>query len=110
MHADGLKLLLTMNPMEKLKNTTNKTSENMIYLIDKKNFLCQQNKLRPLTSRKGKWIPETLYIEIASIVKNDLPNCDTPEGGEDLLHQELTNCDIDYDQYNCSDCSQLLCL
>ena len=26
LHADGLKLLLTMNPMEKLKNTMNKTS------------------------------------------------------------------------------------
>ena len=37
LHADGLKLLHTMNPMEKLKNTTNKTSKNMTYLIEKKN-------------------------------------------------------------------------
>ena len=51
-----------------------------------------------------------MYIEIASIVKNDSPNCGTPEGGEDLLHQELTNCKIDYDQYHCSNCSQSLCL
>ena len=42
--------------------------------------------------------------------KNDSPNCITPEGGEDLLHQEFTNCEIDYDQYHCSDCSQSLCL
>ena len=40
LHADGLKLLLTMNPMEKLKITMNKTSENMTYLIHKKKFLC----------------------------------------------------------------------
>ena len=51
-----------------------------------------------------------MYREIASIVKNDSPNCGTPEGGEDLLHQELTNCEIDYYQYHCSDCSQSLCL
>ena len=50
-----------------------------------------------------------MYREIASIVKNDSLNCGTTEGGEDLLHQELTNCDIDYDQYYCSDCSQSLC-
>ena len=82
----------------------------MTYLIDNKKILCQHKKLHPLTDRRGKWTPETLYREIASIVKKDSPNCGTPEGGEDLLHQELTNCDIDYDQYHCSDCSQLLCL
>ena len=93
LHADGLKLLLTMNPMEKLKNTMNKTSENMTYLIDNKKNLRQHNKLHPLSARRVKWISETLYREIASIVKKDSPNCITPEGGEDLLHQELTNCE-----------------
>ena len=92
LRADGLKLFLTMNPMEKLKNTMNKTSENMTYLIDNKKFPCQNNKLHLLTSRRVKWISETLYRQITSIVKNDSPNCITPEGGEDLLHQELTNC------------------
>ena len=106
LHADRLKLLLTMNLMEKLKNTMNKTSENMKYLIDNKKFLCQHNKLHPLTVRRGKWISETLYREIASIVKNDSSNCITPEGGEDILHQKWTNCKIYYDQYHCSDCSK----
>ena len=69
LHGDGLKLLLTMNPMEKLKNTMNKTSDNMTYLIDNKKILCQHNKLHPLTARRGKWISETLYIEIATIKK-----------------------------------------
>ena len=36
LHADGLKLLLTMNPMETIKNSMNKTSDNMTYLIDNK--------------------------------------------------------------------------
>ena len=76
-----MKLLLTMNPMEKLKNTMNKISENMTYLIDSKKFLCQHNKLHPLTARRGKWISETLYREIATIIKNDSPNCITPEDG-----------------------------
>ena len=47
--------------MEKLKNTMNKTSDNMTYIIDNKTFLCQHKKLDPLTARRGKWIPETLY-------------------------------------------------
>ena len=110
MYADGLKLLLTMNPMEKLKNTTNKTSENMTYLIDNKKFQCQHNKLHALTDRRGKWISETLYRQITSIVNNDSPNCITPEDGEDLLHQKWTNFKIDYDQYHCSGFSQSLCL
>ena len=56
LYADGLKLLLTMNPMEKLKNSVNKISENMTYLMDNKTFLCQHIKLHPLTARRGKWI------------------------------------------------------
>ena len=39
LHADGLKLLLTMNPMEKLKNSKFFFSENMTYLMDNK-FFC----------------------------------------------------------------------
>ena len=36
LHADGLKLLLTMNPLEKIENSMNKISENMTYLMDNK--------------------------------------------------------------------------
>ena len=43
LHADGLKLLLTMNPMEKLKNYMNKISENMTYLMDNKK-ICVNKK------------------------------------------------------------------
>ena len=89
-----------MNPMEKLKNSMNKTSDKTKYLIDNKEFLCQHKNLYPLTARRGKCIPETLYREIASIVKNDSPKCGTQEGEETLLHQELTNWEIDYDQYH----------
>ena len=82
----------------------------MTYPIDNKTFLCQHNKLHPLTARRGKWISETLYREIATIIQNYLPKCITSEGGEDLLNQKLTNCGIDYDQYRCSDCTKSLCL
>ena len=64
MHAHGLKLLLTMNPMEKLKNSMNKISENMTYIMDNKKILCQHKKLDPLTARRGEWILEKLYREI----------------------------------------------
>ena len=69
LHTDGLKLLLTMNPMEKLKCYMNKISENMTYLMDNKTFPCQHKKLDPLTARRGKWIPEKLYREIEKFVK-----------------------------------------
>ena len=82
----------------------------MTYLINNKTCMCQHKKLDPLTTRRGKWIPETLYREIARIVKNDSPKCGTQEGEETLVHQELTNCEIDCDQYHCYDCSQSLCL
>ena len=53
----------------KTLKTMNKTSENMTYLIDNKNFLCQHNKLHPLRARRGKWISEKLYREIETIIK-----------------------------------------
>ena len=64
MHGDGLKELLTMNPMEKHTKTMNKTLENTTYLIDNNFLLCQHKKLHPLTARRGKWISETLYRDI----------------------------------------------
>ena len=82
----------------------------MTYPIDNKTFLCQHNKLHPLTARRGKWISETLYREIQTIIKNDSLKCITSEGGEDLLNQKLTNCGIDYDLYRSSDCTKSLCL
>ena len=39
----------------------NKTLENMTNNIDNKKFPCQHNKLDPLTARRVKFIPETLY-------------------------------------------------
>ena len=69
----------------------------MTYLIDNKKFLCQHNKFQPLTARRGKWISETLYRDIATILKKVSTNCITPEGEEDLLHQEFTNCNMEYD-------------
>ena len=47
----------------------NTTSENMTYLIDDKNNLCQHNKLHPLTDRKGKWISETTYRDIENLFR-----------------------------------------
>ena len=42
----------------------NTISENMTYLVDNKAIMCQHNKLHPLTARRGKWIPETMYRDI----------------------------------------------
>ena len=77
----------------------NKTSENMAYLIDNKNILCQHNKLYPLSDRRGKWISETMYREIENIIQNNSQKYITSEYGEDLSNQKWTNCDIDYDLF-----------
>ena len=61
MHSDGLKELLTMNPMRNHINKMKTTSEKITYLVDNKTYLCQHNKLHPLTDRRGKWISETMY-------------------------------------------------
>ena len=61
---DGLKQLLTMNPPEKKITKMNTTLENMTYIVDNKTFLCQHNKLHPLTYRKGKRMSETMYRDI----------------------------------------------
>ena len=87
----------------------NKTSENTTYLIDNQKNLCKHNKFYPLTARRGKQISETFYRDIENIIKNDSQKYITSEGGEDLLNQKSTNCDIDYDLYRCSDCTKLLC-
>ena len=78
----------------------------MTYLIDNKELMCQHNKSYPLTERRGKWISETLYREIATFIKIDSPKCITSEDGEDLLNQKLTNSEIDYDLFRCSDCTK----
>ena len=40
---------------------TNKTSDNVSYLVDNKKCLCQHGKLHPLIAIMGKCISETMY-------------------------------------------------
>ena len=56
LNRDGLKKLLTMNPMEKQVTKSITTSENITYPVDNKTILRQHNKLHPLTFRRRKWI------------------------------------------------------
>ena len=48
------------------KNITkrNTTSENITYLVDNKKFLCQHEKLHPLTAKRRKLISEIIYRDI----------------------------------------------
>ena len=56
------KTMLTMNPMEKNIMERNTTSDNVSFLIDNKNCLCQPEKMHPLTARNRGWISERMYI------------------------------------------------
>ena len=73
----------------KTLKTMNNTLENTTYIIDNKFFLCQHNKLHPLTARRGKWISETFHIDIENVIKNDSQKYITSEGGEDLLNRKF---------------------
>ena len=66
--------------------------------------------MHPLTARRGKWISETIYREIENIIQHDSQKYIASEGGEDLSIQKLTNCEIDYDLFCCSDYNKSLCL
>ena len=73
----------------------------MIYLVDNKAFMCQHNKLHPLTARRGKCISETIYRDIEDINQHDSQKYITSGGKEDLSNKKLTNCEIDYDLFCC---------
>ena len=99
-----------MNPMETQITEMNRTSENMKYPVDNKKFLCQHKKLHPLTAIKVNIISETMYRDIKKYIQHDSQKYITSEYGEDLSNQKQTNCDIEYDQFFCSDCTKLFCL
>ena len=56
--------MLTVNSMEKHIIERNTASDNISFLVDNQNFLCQHEKLHPLTSRKGKCISEIMYRDL----------------------------------------------
>ena len=68
--------------------------------------MCKHNKLHPLTARRGKLILETVYRDIEQIVQQDSHKYITSEVGDNLSNQKLTNCEIEYDQFCCSDCTK----
>ena len=95
-----------MNPMEKQIIRMNTTLQNMTYLIVNKTIMCQHNKLNPLTDRREKSISETMYRDIEKVIQHDAQKYITSESGDDLSDQKLTNCEIEYDQFCCSDCTK----
>ena len=101
---------LTMNLKEKYIVKLNTTSENIIYLVDNKNFLCQHNKLHPLTARRGNQISETMYKDIEEIIQHDSHKYITSEGGDDLINQKQTNYEIEYNMFCYSNFTKSLCL
>ena len=50
-----------MNHMENHIIESNTTSDNISFLVDNKNCLCQPEKLHPITARKGESISEKMY-------------------------------------------------
>ena len=51
-----------------------------------------------------------MYRDIEKIIQRDSHKYITSEGREGLSTQKLTNCEIEYDLYCCSDFTKSLCL
>ena len=51
-----------------------------------------------------------MYRDIEDIIHHDSHKYITSGNLEDLSNQKSTNCEIDYDLYRCSDCTESLCL
>ena len=51
-----------------------------------------------------------MYRDIEKIIQHYSQKYITSEGGEDLSNQKWTSCEIEYDQFFCSDCNKSLCL
>ena len=47
-----------------------------------------------------------MYRDIEKIIQHDSQKYITSEGGEDLSNQKFINCDIEYYQFCCSDCTK----
>ena len=44
-----------------------------------------------------------MYRYIEKIIEHDSQKYRTSEGGDDLSNQKMINCEIEYDQFCCSD-------
>ena len=77
-----------MNPMEKLNIERNPTSENISYLVDNKNYLCQHEKLHPITARTGKYISETMYRDLLRKILQGSHRTITPQENEVLANKK----------------------
>ena len=51
-----------------------------------------------------------MYGDIEQIIQQDSQKYITSKGGDKLSNHKWTNCDIEYDQVCCSDCTKSLCL
>ena len=53
---------------------------------------------------------ETMYRDIEKIIQHDSHKYITSEVGGNLSNQKLTNCEIESNQFCCSDCTKSFCL
>ena len=51
-----------------------------------------------------------MYRDIGKIIQQDPQKYITSEGGQDLSNRKLTNFEIEYDHFCCSDCTKSICL
>ena len=58
---DGLKYIISMNPVEHLESERTRIENKSQFLIDNRQQLCEHGGLHPMIARNSKYIPGKLY-------------------------------------------------
>ena len=61
---NGLKSIISMNPVEHLESEKTRIENESQFLIDNRQNLCENGGLHPMISRKVKYIPGKVYISM----------------------------------------------
>ena len=93
-----------MNPYEHLLSEKLRTKKKSQFLIDNKQHLCEHGGLYPITSRKGKYIPDSVYTSMKDTFNKNLQSKSVLgfDSSEEITH--FNNHDISYKKMRCGYC------
>ena len=98
-----------MNPYERLLSEKSRIENKSQFLIDNKQNLCKHGGLHPMTARKGKYIPVSLYISMKDTFINNWKSKSVLGINSSEVITNFTNYDISDINMRCEVCIKELC-